>query len=241
MFEIPHCSSTVEDRLDRRGFLKAVIFDLDDTLIDSFESRRYALEKVFRIVGIQTPTAREFMASLSGRQPFGALETLASGRQIEGASLSEAYRKLYWSKEPGLIGLFPGIRPLLLDLNSSGCKLGVLTQKDREFEIEGRYSGAASELEELGVSSLFSVVIGSEDVVHHKPDPEGVELALDQLGVLPKDALLVGDSAADILAANAAGCPSCHATWGIQSDATPLGTLPDFVGRSPADLRSIVL
>ena len=193
------------------------------------------------MVGIRTPTAHEFMTSLKGRQPFGALEKLASGRQIEGASLSEAYREFYWRKEPGLISLFPGIRHLLQDLNSSGCKLGILTQKDREFKIEGLCSGAASELDELGAASLFSVVIGSEDVFHHKPDPEGVALALDRLGVLPKDALMVGDSAADILAAKAAGCPSCHATWGLHGDATSLGTSPDFVARSPDDLRSLVL
>ena len=239
--EIPQWSSTIAGRLNRGGLLKAVIFDLDDTLIDSFDSRRYALEKVFRLAGIQTPTAREFLTGLSGRQLFGSLETLAPGRHIEGTSLSEAYRDFYWSKKPGLISLFPGIRPLLQDLHSSGCKLGVFTQKGREFEIEGRCCGASYELDELGVASLFSVVVGFEDVAHHKPDPEGVQLALDQLGVLPKDALLVGDSAADIVAAKAAGCPSCHATWGIQGDAAPLGTSPDFVARSPAELRSLVL
>ena len=196
---------------------------------------------MFRIADIQTPTAHEFLAGLSGRQPIGALERLAPGRRIRGASLSEAYREFYWSKEPGLISLFPGIKPLLHDLNSSGCRLGVLTQKDREFQVEGRLSGASSELEELGVASLFSVVVGFEDVAHHKPNPEGVELALEHLGVLPRDALMVGDSSADIVAAKAAGCPSCHVTWGLNGDATPLGTLPDFVARSPADLRSLVL
>ena len=71
------------------------------------------------------------------------------------------------------------------------------------------------------MASLFSVVVGFEDVARHKPDPEGVELALGRLGVLPKEALLVGDSAADIEAARAAGCPSCYATWGIQGDTVP--------------------
>ena len=196
---------------------------------------------MFRIVGIRTPIAHEFLTSLNGRLPFGAIEKLAPGQRIEGASLSEAYVEFYWSKDPGLISLFPGIRSLLQDLNSSGCRLGVLTQKDREFEIEGRKSGAFSELSELGVASLFSVLVGFEDVTHHKPDPEGVHLVLDQLGVLSEDALLVGDSAADIVAAKGAGCPSCHATWGIQGDNLPLGTSPDFVARSPAELRSLVL
>ena len=224
-----------------RRLPKAVIFDLDDTLIDSFDSRRYALENVFRLAGIQTPTPTRFLTGLGGRQLFGTLETLAPGRHIGGKSLSEAYRDFYWSKEPGLISLFPGIRPLLRDLHSSGCRLGIFTQKEREFEIEGRRYGASNELDELGVASLFSVVVGFEDVARHKPDPEGVELALDRLGVLPKDALLVGDSAADIEAARAAGCLSCHATWGIQGDAAPPGTPPDYVANSPAELRFLVL
>ena len=225
-----------------RGRLpKAVIFDLDDTLIDSFDSRRHALEKVFRLAGIQTPTAHEFMTGSGSRQLSGALETLAPVRHIGRKSLSEAYRDFYWSREPGLISLFPGIRPLLRDLYSSGCRLGIFTQRGREFEIEGRRYGASNELDELGVASLFSVVVGFEDVARHKPDPEGVELALDRLGVLPKDALLVGDSVADIEAARAAGCLSCHATWGIQGDAALTGTSPDYVAKSPAELRSLVL
>ena len=222
-------------------FPRAIIFDLDDTLIDSFDSRRYALEKVFRLAVIESPTAYEFLTGLSGRQLFGTLEALEPGRHIGEKSLSEAYRYFYWSKEPGLISLFPGIRSLLRDLRSSGCRLGIVTQKGRQFEIEGRRNGASNELEELGVANLFSVVVGFEDVARHKPDPEGVELVLDQLGVLPKDALLVGDSAADIEAARAAGCPSCHATWGIRGDAAALGIPADYVVSSPAELHSLVL
>ena len=85
------------------------------------------------------------------------------------------------------------------------------------------------------------MVVGFEDVARHKPDPEGVELTLNRLGVLVKDALLVGESAAGIEAAKAAGCPSCYATWGIQADAAPPGTPPDYVARSPSELRSLVL
>ena len=176
-----------------RGRLpKAVIFDLEDTLINSFDARRHALEKVFRLASIQAPSAHEFLTGLGGRHLFGALETLAPGLHIGETSLSEAYQDFYWSKESGLMSLFPGIRPLLLELHSSGSGLGVFTQKSRAFEIDGRRCGASNELDELGVASLFSVVVGFEDVARHKPDPEGVELALGRLGVLPKEALLVG-------------------------------------------------
>ena len=156
---------------------KAVIFDLDDTLIDSFDSRRDAIAEVFRLVGVKMPTADEFLRSLAGKQLFGTLEVLVPGRDINGTSLSEAFRQFYWTKEPGHISLFPGIRPLLRDLNSSGYGLGIVTQKRREFTMEQRRCGASSELDELGVANLFSVVVGFEDVARRKPDPEGVELA----------------------------------------------------------------
>ena len=65
-----------------------MIFDLDDTLIDSFDARRHALEKVFRLASIQAPSAHEFLTGLGGRQLFGALETLAPGLHIGETSLS---------------------------------------------------------------------------------------------------------------------------------------------------------
>ena len=68
---------------------------------------------------------------------------------------------------------------------------GVFTQKDREFEIEGRRYGASNELDELRVASQFSVVVGFEDVARHKPDPEGFELALNRLGV-PREGCATG-------------------------------------------------
>ena len=200
-------------------YLKGVIFDLDDTLVDSFAARQLALESVFQQVGIDAPTAQQFLVSLNGRQMSGTLEELAPGYKIDGKDLSDAYLDYYWNKEPGLIRLYPGIRSLLEVFGSHGIKMGVVTQKGREFKVGGRIAGTASELAELGVASLFSVVIGFEDVSRHKPDPEGVQLALKRLGVLPEEALLVGDSASDINAAREAGCLSCHCWSGGKEDA----------------------
>ena len=91
------------------------------------------------------------------------------------------------------------------------------------------------------MASRFSVVVGFEDVARHKPYPEGVELALERLGVLPEEALLVGDSAADIEAARAAGCPSCHATWGIQGEMVLRPCVAVGIGTRPLQVRFIDL
>ena len=97
---------------------------------------------------------------------------------------------------------------------------------------DGQDYGATRELAETGITDFFTVTIGFEHVTRRKPHPEAVNLALAMLGVKPGKALMVGDSAADIQAGQAAGCPGCHAAWGIPPEdwAALLGaTKPDFV------------
>lgn len=92
----------------------------------------------------------------------------------------------------------------------------------------------------MGVFDLFSVLVGFEDVTRYKPDPEGVNIALERLGAPPHETLLVGDSGADIAAAQAAGCWSCHAIWGIPVSEHSLDSVkPDMVARTPEVLLGL--
>ena len=198
----------------RPDSLSTVLFDLDDTLLDSFDVRVRALQFVFMRASILHPTAEQFLRGLHGTQLKEALTSFGAMQTIE-ANLFEDYRRAYWTKKPGMIALYPGVKPMLEELYSHGVKLGIVTQKGRLFEIDGHCAGALKELEELGIANLFSVIVGFEDVTCHKPDPEGINLALSRLATQPRETLVVGDSAADIEAARAAGCWSCYATWGL--------------------------
>ena len=96
------------------------------------------------------------------------------------------------------------------------------------------------ELRDLDIAGFFGVVIGFEDVRRHKPDPEGVNLALEALGILPAEALVVGDSPADMEAARRAGCRSCHAIWGTPTGVPGLAeTKADMVAAAPEDLLAL--
>lgn len=198
----------------RPDSLSAVLFDLDDTLLDSFDARVRALQSVFMRASILSPTSEQFLRSLQGTQLKEALTQFGETQKIE-ANLFEDYRKAYWTKELGMITLYPGVKPMLEELHRHGVRLGVVTQKPRMLEVNGCFVGASKELEELGIANLFSVIVGFEDVSHKKPDPEGINLALSRLATQPRETLVVGDSAADIEAARAAGCWSCYATWGL--------------------------
>jgi len=77
--------------------------------------------------------------------------------------------------------VYPGVNSMLEKLHSDGFKLGIVSQKGRDFEFEGYRAGVVVELRKLSMLSLFSVIIGFEDVTRLKPDPEGINLALSKL------------------------------------------------------------
>lgn len=222
------------------GSLSAVLFDLDDTLLDSFDARFKTLQSVFTQAKIIFPTAEQFLRNLKGTLLKDALEKLEITLKIE-KSLFEDYRHTYWTKRPGTIRLYPGVQTVLEKLHSRGIKLGVVTQKVRLFKIDGYSAGAIRELEELRVARLFSVIIGFEDVSRYKPDPEPINIALSRLAIQPREALMVGDSAADIEAAHAAGCWSCYATWGLPPTARALeSTQADLTAEIPEALMEFM-
>jgi len=220
----------------RPVYLSTVLFDLDDTLLDSFDARVKALQQVFTRADILHPTAEQFLQSLHGTQLKEALTQFGATQEIE-TNLFEDYRQAYWTKGPGKIALYPGVKPMLEELHWRGVKLGVVTQKGRAFEVQGKLVGALKEMEELEVANIFSVIVGFEDVDYHKPHPDGINLALSRLAVQPGETLIVGDSAADIEAARAAGCWSCHATWGIPTAEHSLDNIQaDLIAETPKAL-----
>lgn len=221
--------------------ISTLLFDLDDTLVDSLAARIAALECVFSANGISAFTAEEFMHKLRGAQFEQALYHLEEqeGRELD---LFENYRRSYWCNESRPISLYRGIKPVIERLNFLGVKLGVVTQKGWAFQMEGRQVGASQELLALGMAHLFSTGIGFESVSKHKPHPDGILLALEQLGSHALETLVVGDSLADMQAAKAAGCWSCHATWGIPHTESDLSELiVDMVATTPEDLLELRL
>jgi phosphoglycolate phosphatase-like HAD superfamily hydrolase len=220
--------------------VNTVIFDLDDTLLDSYGARVRSLAAVFTKAGVTGLTADAFLRGLRGAPFNRSLEELRQSRGLE-ADLFISYRRAYWLAGPGHVSLYPGVREMLDNLKSAGCRLGIVTNKGRHFDFEGRCVGCLDELEEVGIARLFDTIIGFEDVTDQKPHPLGINLALRNLHAAPPDALVVGDSPVDIMAAKSAGCRSCRALWGIAPDAEDDACPPpDFTAAAPGDVVRIL-
>ena len=216
--------------------LSAVLWDFDDTLVDSLPARVHALTRVLQDANIQSVDARCFLLSIAGKTLQASLSLLTedAGRARD---LFEHYRRVYWTKKPGTLRMYPEIAAVLDGLEQRGVLSAIVTSKPRSMDVEGVRAGVLAELEDLGIAGRFPVVVGLEDVSEPKPHPEGILRALQQLGVAPERALMVGDSVADIEAAKAAGCWSCLATWGVPDAADRAGRAnPDLVAGTPSDI-----
>ena len=216
-----------------------MVWDFDDTLVDSMDARVHALTQVFRDTDIGGVDPRGFLLNLPETTFELSLKGLAEnlGKPTD---LFDRYRSRYWTKEPGLLRMYPGVSSVLQGLVGYGVPLAVVTQKARAFQIEGVAAGVSVELEELGLTGLFPVVVGIDDVQETKPHPEGILQVLERLGVGPEHALMVGDTSTDIEAARAAGCWSCLATWGVPDGASRAErSNPDMVVDTPGDLLKL--
>ena len=93
--------------------------------------------------------------------------------------------------------LYPGVKEMLVNLREQGYRLGIVTTK---FAYRVR-----NIMKKFDTEDLFDVFIGVGDVTKVKPDPEGLLLAVEKLGVKKEEVLYVGDSYVDAMAAEAAG------------------------------------
>ena len=221
------------------GPIDAVVFDYDDTLVDTFPARVEAARLTFAEVGLPYDPA-EFVETMRGSPFRPAFEEMSAARGWE-LDLMGVYLRHYWSKGPGFVYLFDGVREMLDALKHRGMTMGILTSKSHDILVEGRRAGTVVEAEQLGIGGHFPHIVGFEDVTHHKPHPEGLERLMARVGATSERTLVVGDSWSDVEVARNGGCWSCLATWGLDDPTEQISrATPDFIAGTPAQLLSLL-
>ena len=175
----------------------AVCFDFDYTLGDSTDSIVAGFQYGFERLGHPVPD-RETVRGTIGYLLEDAYTMLTGDRDPERQALFRAYfLEVAKPRQREETFLFPGAAELLRGLRVRGVRLGIVSTKTGET-IE--YI-----MDRLGLGDCLDFVIGSSDVKHHKPHPEGLEMALDRLGLPPERVLYCGDTVLDAEAAQRAG------------------------------------
>jgi phosphoglycolate phosphatase len=182
---------------------RAVLFDLDGTLIDSAPDIAAAVNELLSHSSRGPLTLAEVTSMIgNGVEKLVERAFAATGGALAPAALRReqmAMVDVYANHLTELTMPMPGAIDLLEALHGEGTLLGLVTNKPQRF-IE-------TILDHLGMSSLFGAVIGGDAGVAKKPAPDMLLAAMQQLGVEPWDTVMVGDSTSDVEAARAAGVP----------------------------------
>lgn len=200
--------------------IKAVIFDLDNTLIDFMRMKRIAcesaidamidtglslnkadaLDKLYKIYfkeGLEDPTIfQKFLKKTTGSVDYAML-----------AKGIVAYR----DARTGFLKPYPGTRKTLNLLKEKGLKLAIVSDAPK--------LKAWIRLVNMGIENIFDVVIAYEDTGRKKPSPLPFKAALKSLKVKPEECLMVGDMPhRDMKGAKKLGIKTCFAKYGFEGE-----------------------
>jgi phosphoglycolate phosphatase len=223
--------------------LRAVLLDLDGTLLDTAEDIAKALNRALaemHFASLATAEVRNMIGRGAPTLITRAVARLGASVYAGGqARLLERfdfhYDQLHRLKQCHS-RVYPGVADGLRELHELGLKLAVVTNKSKVFAVQL--------LHQLALHEWIDDVVGGDCCEHRKPSPEPLLLACRKLQVNPQDALMVGDSATDVLAARAADISILCVPYGYNEGRDPrelscdgfiesLAELPPLLSGSP--------
>jgi HAD superfamily hydrolase (TIGR01509 family) len=219
--------------------LRAILLDVDGTLLDSVDAHAEAWADALEEAGIAvSPTTIRPLVGMGGDKLLPAVSGISSteerGRRIS-ARRAQIFRNRYLPN----LHPFPMVRPLLQSLHARGLRLVVATSASDE-DLDGL-------LARSGVRDLIDEHASGDDVARSKPDPDIVAEALRAGRVEAAEALLIGDTPYDVAAAARAGVPCIGVRSGCWTDDGLAGAvavyadaadLPAHLEESPIGVRS---
>ncbi len=218
-----------------RDWPKAILFDLDGTLIDSVPDIAAAVNELLPLYDLEEVSVDEVRKMVgNGVRKLVERAFAARGAKLEKAGLDERHERMmgiYGKHLTGRTTLMEGAEAVLSGYHRAGVKLAVVTNKPEGF--------SRTILDHFGLSGLMGAVVGGDTCPDRKPEPGMLYHTADLLGVARDDCLMVGDSPADIDAAKNAGMRSIAVRGGYTR--VPVDELgADRVIDTLSDLRTAI-
>ena len=215
----PPATDPVRGQQLAAGMPRAVLFDLDGTLIDSVPDITRAVAEL--LASEQLPPLTEDQVRMMVGRGLRALVRRVYGAQgmaLDEASLQcrvDAMEEIYGRHLVGRTTLMGGVRETLDYFRAEGCAMAVVTNK--------LLSATEIIVEHFGIADYFTALVGDSNeqpmaALAHKPQPDMLLEALRRLRVSPEHAVMIGDSGVDVRAARAAGVAAIAVRGGYSSE-----------------------
>ena len=186
--------------------IRAVLFDLDGTLVDSLDDLTDAVNHMLAGFG-KGPLTKTGVRTLVGKGARNlvqrALDTESPADIERGLGLFTEFNTNHITDKSML---YPGVREMLENLAARGIRMAIVSNK-----------GAALSsliLETLEIDAFFQIICGGDTFPEMKPSPLPLMRVIDDLAIAGSETLMVGDSINDIQAGKRAGISTIGCTWG---------------------------
>ena len=213
---------------------KALLFDLDGTLLDTAPDFITAVNTQLKRHG-HNPLIGDVVRTSVTHGSIGIIENVYNIKQDhpEFELLKEEFLELYLSKISEKTGLFDGLRQVLDSCEERNIPWGIVTNKPLRY--------TAPLMADLGLDKQSATTICPDHVANPKPDPEALILACSQIKIAPSDCIYIGDHIRDIQAGKSAGMRTIAAGWGyIEEFENITQWQADWVVEKSADLNSLL-
>lgn len=206
-----------------------IIFDIDGTIVQSneliFATFNHVTEKF-----LGKSTSPEEIIALFGPTEGVIIEQLFSDNFNE---VMLDYYKFYKENHSKMAKVFDGITELITELKKRNVLLSVYTGKGKgSTEIT---------LDELGLINLFDMVVTGDDIIGHKPSPEGVDVFVNKYNLNRSRVLMVGDAPPDVKAAKATGIKIASVLWDSYAKEQVLQMGSDYYFETVEELSNFLI
>ncbi len=203
---------------------KAILFDLDGTLLDSIPFIGLSFEHTFNHLGL--PWNEEEVLNTIGLPLRDVAKHYADQDHEEFLAV---FAEFQVKNQERLLKPFPEAKRTLNQILQKGYHTGIVTSKRRKATRES--------LALTGLDRYLDVVVAVEDTSKPKPNPDSVLWALEQLKTSPEKGVYIGDSIFDIMTGKNAGVATIGVTWGIAARDALEEQQPDFLVDSWQELH----
>lgn len=217
----------------RKKTIRAIVFDMDNTLFDLVEAKREACRKVTEYIGINDGMElfNYFLREEVGFEDVNCIADYLRDRNKFEKSVFKDCQDIYETVKLENLELYNGVRETLENLKLKGLNLAIVSDANEK--------NVKSRLEHTGLDKFFHTTVSRDRTGRTKPEPHSIISALKDLEVNPEMAMIVGDSLdRDITPGKELGMITAHAKYGDKNTLDKRNSKPDVTLEKISDLLS---
>ena len=212
--------------------IRYVVFDLDGTLLNTLDDLFLSVNKILSDHGYKTRSKNEVRSYL-GNGVRALLDlALPEEERFRTDELLPEFKAYYDLHKEDNTAPYAGVKEAVAEIKKAGVKCAIVSNK---------FDAAVQELKNVTFSGLIDFACGAREGVKPKPAPDGVFLAMNELGADPAETVYVGDSEVDLATANNSGLKCVAVSWGFRDRDELVKRGAKNIADTPEQMKDFIL